>query len=92
MKHTRTAPYHPASNGEVENAVRTFKNKFKLLSAKVPRAEALVKYLFASRSAIHSTTGVSPAELQIGHKMCTRFDLLRPSNREYVKQRQAKQC
>lgn len=59
-----TAPYHPASNGAAENAVRHFKNK--LLRAKLLRKEALSKYLFAVHSSVHCTTGVSPAELQIG--------------------------
>lgn len=82
IKHVRTAPYHPASNGEAENAVRTFKAKFKLLLPRMSRTEALSKFLFANRSAVHSTTGVSPAELQFNRKMRTRLDLLKPTVRE----------
>lgn len=91
VKHIRTAPYHPASNGEAENAVRTFKTKFKLLLTKMSRAEALSKYLFASRSTAHSTTGISPAELQCNRKMRTRFDLLTTSIRDRVELCQEKQ-
>lgn len=79
-----TVPYHPSSNGAAENAVRHFKNKFKLLKTKLSRHESLIKYLFAARSSIHSTTGVSPAELQIGRAFRTRLDALRPSVRENV--------
>ena len=73
IKHIKTPPYHPASNGAAENAVKTFKTKFKLLIKEgMPRKEALSKYLFHYRSSPHCTTGVSPAELQIGQKFRTR--------------------
>lgn len=91
VKHVRTAPYHLASNGEAENAMRTFKTKFKLLLPKMSRAEVLSKYLFASRSAVHSTTGVSPAERQFNRKMRTRLDLLKPTVRERVDSNQERQ-
>lgn len=65
--HTKTPPYHPASNGAAENAVRSFKSKFKLyLKEKDAKDDALYRYLLYYRSTPHCTTGVSPAELQIG--------------------------
>lgn len=57
INHILTAPYHPASNGAAENAVRHFKNKFKLLKHSLPRSDALAKYLFAVRTTTHCTTG-----------------------------------
>lgn len=86
-----TAPYHPASNGAAENAVRHFKNKFKLLKLKMSRREAIAKYLFAIRSAVHSTTGVTPAELQIGHMFRTRLDAMKPGIRDTVERKQEEQ-
>lgn len=86
-----TAPYYPSSNGAAENAVKFFKNKFKLLTVRMSRREALTKYLFAVRSSVHGTTGVTPAELQIGRKLRTRLDLCRPSVREFVLLNQERQ-
>lgn len=77
IKHRFTAPYHPASNGAAENTVKTFKSKFKLLLQEgLSKKEALSKYLFHIRSTPHCTTGLTPAELQIGRKFRTRWDLL----------------
>ncbi|XP_044592420.1 uncharacterized protein K02A2.6-like isoform X2 [Cotesia glomerata] len=87
--HIKTAPYHPASNGAAENAVRSFKSKFKLmLKSGYDKSEALIKYLFYARATPHATTGVSPAELQIGRKFRTILDLIRPDVSEYVKNKQ----
>ena len=92
VKHCLTAPYHPASNGSAENAVRTFKNKFKmLLESKLSREEALCKYLFYYRTTPHCSTGVTPAELQIGRKLRTRLDALKPSVYDKTEQQQNNQ-
>ena len=69
----KTAPYDPASNGAAENAVRSFKGKFKvLIKGKMSRQEALVRYLFYYRTTPHSTTGRTPAELHVGRQLRTR--------------------
>ncbi|XP_014214167.1 uncharacterized protein K02A2.6-like [Copidosoma floridanum] len=91
IKHFNTAPYHPASNGAAENAVKTFKSKFKLLTKEMTRHEALVRYLFVYRSAPHCTTGCSPAELQLGRKLRTRLSAIDASVRENVIKNQEKQ-
>lgn len=92
VKHHRTAPYHPASNGAAENAVRTFKNKFKLLvKSKMQRQEALCKYLFSYRTTPHCTTGCTPAELQLGRKLRTRLNVIQPSLRDKVEFKQSRQ-
>ena len=92
IQHTSTAPYHPASNGAAENAVRTFKNKFKiLLKEGYAKHEALCKFLFYYRATPHCTTGVSPAELQIGRKFRSKLDLIRPNLRDEVEKKQEAQ-
>nr|XP_031830190.1 uncharacterized protein K02A2.6-like [Nomia melanderi] len=91
IRHIKTAPYHPATNGAAENSVKTFKTKFKLLLAKNDRRDSLMKYLFHYRSSPHCTTGVSPAELQCSRKFRTRWNLLKSMVGERVTQRQIDQ-
>lgn len=78
-------PFHPASNGFAENAVKSFKAG--LSKALKDRAndgvsfETLVnRYLFSYRNSVHVTTGVSPAELMFQRKLRTRLDLLISKN------------
>ena len=81
--------YHPASNGTAENAVKTFKNKFKKLrESGFSVKDCLSKYLFHYRSSPHCTTGVSPAELQINRKLRTRWDLLKLDAKKRVDYKQ----
>lgn len=92
IRHVRIAPYHPATNGAAENSVKTFKNKFKILIKQHDDKNfALTKYLFHYRSAPHCTTGVSPAELQIGRKFRTRWDLLKIGTKSKVQLKQEDQ-
>ena len=59
IRHVRSAPYHPASNGLVERAVQTFKDFMKKMkdgSVEVNVSRFLLQY----RITPHSTTGISP--------------------------------
>ncbi|XP_023247151.1 uncharacterized protein K02A2.6-like [Copidosoma floridanum] len=90
--HATLSHYHPASNGVAENAVKTFKKKCKSFRGEDrSRKESLSKYLFHVRITPHVTTGVSQAELQLGRKMRTRWDLLRESSRKKVQRSQKAQ-
>ncbi|XP_048515581.1 uncharacterized protein K02A2.6-like [Athalia rosae] len=75
--HVRTAPYHSASNGAAENAVKTFKKHFKLLvEDHVKKEVALTQVLLSLRNTPHCTTGC---------------ELVRPNLRSRVVQQQARQ-
>ena len=52
--------------------------------------EKLSKFLFTYRLTPHSTTGVSPAELLMGHRLQSRLDLLFPDIRDRVQSQQKK--
>lgn len=80
VKHVTIAPYHPASNGQAENTVKTFKRGIQLFLSEKEGSKTLVaklyEYLFNYRNSVHCTTGVSPAELMFGRKLRCRLDLI----------------
>ena len=92
IKHTRSSPYHPASNGEAERFVRTFKEAMKAgKNDGLTLAHRLASFLLTYRTTPHSTTGTPPCELLMGRSLRTRWDLLKPDTRKGVCRRQAMQ-
>ena len=90
IAHTRTAPYHPASNGLAERAVKTFKQGIKRLregTVETKLSRILLKY----RLKLHATTGHSPAELLLGRQARSQLDLLHPDVSGRVQESQARQ-
>ena len=74
-----SSPYHPASNGEAERAVRTFKQAMKTMKAEPgTQAEKLARFLLGYRTTPHTATGYTPAELLMGRRIRTRLDILHP--------------
>ena len=64
VKHVRTAPYHPASNGLVERLVQTFKQSLeKQKELGLPLKHCVDRFLFSYRNTLQNTTGKTPAEL-----------------------------
>ena len=87
IQHVKTVPYHPASNGLAERAVRTFKTCMKKLS-NGSLQDRVNSFLFKYRTTPQTTTGVCPAELLMGRKLRTHLDLLIPDIGERVRKRQ----
>ena len=90
IKHVRTPPYHPASNGVIERAVQTFKEGMKRLT-EGSMSTRVSRFLFKYRITPHSTTGVPPAELIFGRKIRSHLDHLRPNLGDTVQQSQTRQ-
>ena len=69
IKHIKTSPYYPASNGAVERLVQTFK---KAMMLKVQKggtiSQLLSSFLLSYRTTPH-TTNVTPAELFMNPKI-----------------------
>lgn len=77
--HKRSAPYHPATNGQVERNVQTFKNKLKTI--KCERSElpkVLNNILLNYRRTPHATTGISPSSLMFNRQIRSRLDSMIP--------------
>ena len=91
IRHLRTAPYHPATNGLAERAVQTFKTALKKSASTGNVDTRLARFLFQYRTTPNSTTGVSPAELLMGRKLRTHLDQLCPDLASTVYGRQQAQ-
>ena len=84
VKQVFSAPYHPASNGEAERFVRSFKQGMKKMQGKESRQHCLQEFLLTYRTTPHCTTGKTPSEMMCGRRLRTKLDLIRPSTAEAV--------
>ncbi|PFX25280.1 Uncharacterized protein K02A2.6 [Stylophora pistillata] len=74
-----SSPYHPASNGEAERAVRTFKEAMRVIKNEPgTHTQKLARFLLSYQTTPHTATGYPPAEILMGRTLRTRLELLRP--------------
>lgn len=79
IKHLYSPPYHPASNGQIERAIQTFKNKLKrMANESCPWSEKLPKALYSLRTVPNSCTNKTPAEMLNGRRYRTAVSSLHP--------------
>ena len=92
IRHVKSAPYHPASNGLAERFVQSFKQSLKAsLNHGRSLTQRLSSYLLTYRTTAHATTGVPPCKLLMGRYLRTRFSLLQPDQERTVANKQALQ-
>lgn len=92
IKHTRSSPYHPSTNGAVERFVRTFKQAMKAGNQDgLLLQHRLANFLITYRSTPHATTQVSPCTLFLGRNIRTRLDLVHPDIAKRVCEKQSQQ-
>ncbi|CAG9106017.1 unnamed protein product [Plutella xylostella] len=92
IESTFSAPYHPASNGAAENAVRTCKRVIKKAIIQGLDIETtLNRFLLMYRNTEHCTTGESPAQILQGRSLRTRLDKLKPEREDHVRAAQRRQ-
>ena len=79
IKHIFSAPYHLATNGQVERFVETFKQAMKVgkESEGVTSNQRLCEFLLSYRTTPHSVTKVAPCMLFLKRDVRTRLHLLR---------------
>ena len=79
IKQIYSAPYHPASNGQAERMVRTFKEMLSTL--KEGNLQTKVdRLLYKYRIMPHTTTGKTPAQLMFNRELRTPFHLMQPGS------------
>ncbi|KAF2901747.1 hypothetical protein ILUMI_04444, partial [Ignelater luminosus] len=91
--HRTSSPYHPATNGAAENAVKTFKLAFKKLllddcNKNLSNSSIISKYLFSYRNTPHCCTGETLSKLMLGRIVKTRLALLNDNVRVKMRERQ----
>ena len=92
IKHFRSSPYHPATNGLAERFVQSMKTALKAgASDGGTLPQRLSSFLLTYRSSPHATTGVCPCSLFLRRHVRTRLDLLRPDLGTHVSNKQAQQ-
>ena len=90
VRHIKTSPYHPASNGLAERAVQTFKAGLRKL--KEGTLETRVsRFLFSYRVTPQSVIETSPAELMFGRRLRSHLELMQPVMGAKVHHHQEKQ-
>lgn len=92
IRHIRSSPYHPSSNGLAERFVRTFKESMKAMRYEnLSLNHKLEMFLLRQRTTPQATTRQPPCVLFLGWQVRTRLDLLRPGSTSQVASRQAVQ-
>ena len=92
IKHMLSAPYHPATNGEAERFVQTFKHALKAARLDPGTLETnLARFLLSYRTTPNATTNVSPAELLFNRQIRTRLTIVVPKVSSTVSYKQAAQ-
>lgn len=92
IKHIRSAPHHPATNGSAERFVQTFKQALRAaLTEKKTLSWKLTNFLLAYRTTPHALTGEAPAVLFMGRNLRTKLDILKPNIGKRVEEKQQDQ-
>ncbi|XP_063375565.1 uncharacterized protein K02A2.6-like isoform X1 [Cydia amplana] len=91
VRHIYSAPYHPASNGAAEGAVKLIKNVIKKAKHEgVNIDKAILKFLLHYHNTPHCTTGETPARLLQGRDLRIRLDAIKPDRSAKVINEQSK--
>ncbi|UYV60521.1 hypothetical protein LAZ67_1001407, partial [Cordylochernes scorpioides] len=78
IRHTKTSPYNPSTNGLAERYVREFKTSLRKNSGKDSLETNLERFLLAQRAFPQTVMKESPAELLMKRRLKTRFSNLMP--------------
>jgi len=83
ISHSLTATYHPATNGEAERFVQTFKNFLKISQPKIDERDcAIQNFLLVYRTTNHSLTNRTPSEMLLQRQIRNPLSLVHPVKKE----------
>ncbi|CAL9690514.1 unnamed protein product [Knipowitschia caucasica] len=89
IKHFRSAPHHPATNGLAERFVQTFKKSLKAMANEdISLQHKVDNFLLVYRNSVHATTNQTPAMLFMNRRLRSCIDLLKPNLRREVQNKQ----
>uniref|UniRef100_A0A8C5Q3F0 Gypsy retrotransposon integrase-like protein 1 n=1 Tax=Leptobrachium leishanense TaxID=445787 RepID=A0A8C5Q3F0_9ANUR len=77
IRHIKSAPFHPATNGQAERMVRTTKEALKRMT-NGDWNHRLANFLLCQHTTPTTATSRSPAELRWGRRLTTKLDRLHP--------------
>ena len=93
IHHFRSAPFHPATNGQAERFVQTFKQSMKAMkSESASLNKKIANFLLMYRNTPHATTNETPAKMFLGRNLRSRLDLMKPDIKGTVQQKQMKKA
>ena len=87
IRHIRTVPYHPASNGLADRTVQTLKEGLQKLTSGCFETK-LSRFLFQYRITPHTTTGQALAQLLMGRCLRSHLNQLLPDLTSHVQNKQ----
>ena len=90
IRHKKSPPYHPATNGLAERAIQTVKKGLKKMKSGSLQ-DKLSRLLFRYRNTPQSTTGTTPSQLLLGRRMRSPLDAIHPDLHKRVEQKQLRQ-
>ena len=83
ISHSFSAPYHPATNGEAERFVQSFKKNMKCRESTSSTVTFdICKFLLAYRTTPHATTGLTPSSLLMNRRIKNKLDLVMPNSQK----------
>lgn len=93
IKHIKTTPCHPSSNGLAERFVQSFKQAMRASKKDSGTiSKKLAKFLLAYRSTPHQTTNETPSMLFMKRELKTRLHNIKPNIKNHVITKQEEMC
>ncbi|KAK4314476.1 hypothetical protein Pmani_014181 [Petrolisthes manimaculis] len=92
IKHIRSAPRHPSTNGLAERAVQTFKSCMKKMEESLPRSVRLNRFLFKYRNTPQSNTQQTPSQLLMNREIRTPLSMIQGDLTTRILRKQEAQC